>query len=101
MDHYPHLHSKWSNDLHEHLLTTFCLPILASVVAAKAFEEADLMSVSFEKLSPYGGGTPLCSSLHVKPTHVTIMHELPVQHTSHTASANTHTVCATGLFGPL
>ncbi len=83
-----------------------CLPILASVVAAKAFEEADLMSVSLEKFSPYGGGTPLCSSLRVKPMHVIIMliimHELPVQHTtSHTASANTHTVCVTGLFGPL
>jgi len=79
-----------------------CLPILASVVAAKAFEEADLMSVSFEKFSPYGGGTPLWSSLHVKVKHVIFMHELPVQHAvSHTASANTHTVCVTGLFGQL
>ena len=79
-----------------------CLPILASVVAAKAFEEADLMSVSFEKCSPYGGGTPLWSSLHVKVKHVNFMHKLPVQHAiSHTASANTHTVCVTGLFGQL
>jgi len=57
-----------------------CLPILASVVAAKAFEEADLMSVSFEKFSPYGGGTPLWSSLRVKVKHVNFMPELPVQH---------------------
>ncbi len=75
-----------------------CLPILASVVAAKAFEEADLMSVSFEKFSPYGGGTPLWSSLRVKVKHVNFMHELPVQHA---LSANAHTVCVTGLFGQL
>ncbi len=44
-------------------------PILAWVVAANALLQADGIKVSLLKASPYGGGTPLCSSLAVQHRH--------------------------------
>jgi len=41
-------------------------PILAWVVAANALLQADGIKVSLLKASPYGGGTPLCSSLAIQ-----------------------------------
>lgn len=45
-------------------------PILAWVVAANALLQADWIKVSLLKASPYGGGTPLCSSLAIQHTDV-------------------------------
>lgn len=44
------------------LLKLLHIPILGSVIAAKAWLLADLLRVSLLKALPCGGVTPLCSS---------------------------------------